>query len=179
MNDTRYTPKSTNSVSNRRISLSFKLPLAVIGLLLIALTIYTFLSIRLSQQALLDTLRDELQDQATTKVEVLQSDLLVAKAIASQLAAFAETENVEESDLIQILRSTLRQNERVFGSTIAYDPYLFKPDTFYYAPYFNRQPNNTLIFTDLGTPEYDYFRKDWYALPKASRTYTISKPDFY
>ena len=73
--------------SGRRISLSFKLPLAVISLLLISLTVYTFLSIRLSQQALVATLRNELQDQVTTKVEVIQSDLLVAKAIASQLAA--------------------------------------------------------------------------------------------
>lgn len=162
--------------SGRRISLSFKLPLAVISLLLISLTVYTFLSIRLSQQALVATLRNELQDQVTTKVEVIQSDLLVAKAIASQLAAFAETESFEENDVLLLLQNTLTRNERVFGSTIAYEPNQFRPNLEYYAPYYYRLPDNTLEFADLGTPDYDYFRKDWYTLPKASLTPMVSKP---
>jgi len=164
------------ALSKRRISLSIKLPFAVIGLLLVALAIYTYLSIRLSQQALVATLREELQGQVTTKVEVIQSDLLIAKAVASQLAAFAETKNVEEAEILQILQNTLKRNERVFGSTIAYDPYQFRANSFYYAPYYNRQPDDTLVYSDLGTPEYDYFRKDWYTLPKASLTPLISKP---
>ena len=164
--------------SNRRISLSLKLPMAVIGLLLIALAVYAFLSIRLSQQALVSTLEEELQGQASTKVEVIQSDLLVAKAIASQLAAFAETENFNENDVVLLLQNTLERNDRVFGSTIAYEPNQFKPNLEYYAPYYYRSPDNNLEYADLGTPEYDYFRKDWYTLPKASLTPMVSKPYF-
>lgn len=179
-----YSPTPTNNTSRnnegsgRRISLSLKLPLAIIGLLLISLAIYTFLSIRLSQQALVSTLRGELQGQVETKVEVIQSDLLVAKAIASQLAAFAETEDFEESDVLLLLQNTLERNERVFGSTIAYEPNQFRPNLEYYAPYFYRLPDNTLAYADLGTPDYDYFRKDWYTLPKASLTPMVSKPYF-
>jgi len=164
--------------SKRWVSLSIKLPLAVIGLLLVALAIYTYLSIRLSQQALITTLRDELQGQVSTQVKVIQSDLLIAKAVALQLAAFAETKNVEEAEVLQILQNTLNRNERVFGSTVSYDPYQFNRSYFYYAPYYNRQPDNTLVFSNLGTPEYDYFRKDWYTLPKARLTPMISKPYF-
>ena len=184
MNDSRFPLTSTgtaierNGLSSRRLSLSLKLPLAVIGLLLVALIVYTILSIRLSQQALVTTLRDELQDQALTKIEVIQSDLLIAKAVASQLAAFAETDNVEDSDVLQILQSTLERNERVFGSTIAYEPNQFKPGLEYYSPYYNRMPDNTFVYSDLGTPEYDYFRRDWYVLPKKSGTSMVSKPYF-
>ncbi|MBI3170543.1 MAG: GAF domain-containing protein [Chloroflexi bacterium] len=184
MNDSRYSPTSTGSasrqnvLSKRRLSLGVKLPLAVIGLLLVALTVYTILSIQLSQQALVRTLRDQLQDQASTKIEVIQSDLLVAKAVASQLAAFAETEHLENSDVLQILQSTLERNERVFGSTIAYEPNQFRPGLDYYSPYYNRLPDNTFVYSDLGTPEYDYFNRDWYALPKASQTSMVSKPYF-
>lgn len=162
--------------SKRRVSLSVKLPFAVIGLLLVALAIYAYLSIQLSQQALIATLKDELQGQVTTKVEVIRSDLLIAKAVASQLAAFAETKNVEEAEVLQMLQNTLIRNERVFGSTISYEPYQFNRSYFYYAPYYNRQPDNTLEFSNLGTTDYDYFRKDWYTLPKARQTSMISKP---
>lgn len=184
MSDTRLSPQATTSTawqsgsSNRRFSLGAKLPLAVIGLMLVALTVYTVLSIQLSQQALVTTLREELQSQVATQVEVIQSDLLIAKAVASQLAAFAETEHVEDDDIHQMLQRTLERNERVFGSTIAYEPNQFTPGLEYYSPYYNRLPDNTLTYADLGTPEYDYFRRDWYALPKETQIPMVSKPYF-
>lgn len=167
-----------NEAPSRRFSLGLKLPFTVIGLLLVALIVFAFLSIRLSQQALVSTLQGELQDQVTTKVEVLQSDLLVAKAIASQLAAFAETEYFDENDVLLLLQNTLERNNRVFGSTIAYEPNQFRQSLEYYAPYYYRSPDGTLEYADLGTPEYDYFRKDWYTLPKVSLTPVITKPYF-
>lgn len=163
---------------NRKFSLGFKLPVVFIGLLLVALALYAFLSIRLSQQALVNTLRGELQDQVDTQVEVLQSNLLVAKAIASQLAAFAETEDFNESDVPLLLQNTLKRNEHIYGSTIAYEPNAFRENLEYYAPYYYRSPDNILEYADLGTPEYDYFRKDWYTLPKAALTPIVTKPYF-
>lgn len=164
------------SSSIRRISLGVKLPAVAVGLLLVALGIYAYLSIRLSQQALVNTLKDELQGQAFTKVEIIQSELLIARAVALELAAYAESETTAESDLIRMLRSTLKRHDYVFGSTVAYEPYQFKPDAFYYAPYFNRQPDNTLVFSDLGTPDYDYFIREWYTLPKEKLAPIISPP---
>ncbi|MCB0102180.1 MAG: GAF domain-containing protein [Anaerolineales bacterium] len=167
-----------DSQKNRRISLGIKLPLSVIGLLFIAGSIFTVLSIRLSQKALTDTLNLELQDKAAAKVEVIQSDLLIAQSVSLQLASFAETESVEEADLIQMIRNTLKRNERIFGSTIAFESYQFKEAQYYYAPYFSRSSNNILIFTDLGTPEYDYLNKSWYKLPKDRQTSVLSAPYF-
>jgi len=163
---------------NRRISLGIKLPLSVIGLLFIAGSIFTVLSIRLSQKALTDTLNLELQDKAAAKVEVIQSDLLIAQSVSLQLASFAETESIEEADLIQMVRNTLKRNERIFGSTIAFEPNQFKETQYYYAPYFSRSSNNILVFTDLGTPEYDYLNKSWYKLPKDRQTSVLSAPYF-
>lgn len=177
MSDTMNTSVPSGS-SARRISLSFKLPLAVIGLLLVAFIIYTYLSIRLSQQALIETLRGDLQDQAADKVEIIRSDLLVARAFAVQLASYAESGNLTEGNLSQMLQKSLTRNERVFGSTIAYEPYKFKPGIFYFAPYYSRQADNTLHYTDLGTEDYDYFRREWYTLPKVELEPVISAPYF-
>lgn len=169
-------PGERPGVSNRRISLGVKLPATVIGLLLFALGVYTFLSLRLSRQALVDTLEDELLEQASTKAEVIQARLLIARSVALDLAAYAETETVGGSDLISMLRATLNRNKDVFGSTIAYEPNQFKPGVDSYAPYFNRLPDNSLIFSNLGTPEYNYFIREWYTLPKSKQTTVISPP---
>ncbi|MBV6393895.1 MAG: hypothetical protein KPEEDBHJ_03140 [Anaerolineales bacterium] len=169
-------PGERPGVSNRRISLGVKLPATVIGLLLVALGVYTFLSLRLSRQALVDTLEDELLKQTLTKAEVIQARLLIARSVALDLAAYAETETVGESDLISMLRATLNRNADVFGSTIAYEPNQFKPGVDSYAPYFNRLPDNSLIFSNLGTPEYNYFIREWYTLPKSKQTTVISPP---
>jgi len=178
MNRTSSQPNASSTFPSRRISLGVKLPIAVIGLLLIAFVIYTFLSVRLSQQALTNTITEELESQVITKVQVIDADLLIAQSISLQLASFAETGTIEESDLIQMLRNTLKRNERVFGTTISYEPNQFKEAQYYYAPYFSRKPNNTLLFTDLGTPDYDYLNKSWYTLPRDSRTSVLSPPYF-
>lgn len=179
MNALKTTPlPMKNPGSGRRVSLGLKLPVAVIGLLLVALVIFSYLSIQLSRQALLSTLKGEIEDQAVAKVGSIQTDLLITKTMALDLAAVAEIENLEEADLIQVIRGMLRKNDRVFGSTVAFEPNAFKPNTLYFAPYFSRKPNNTLVFADLGTPEYDYFRREWYAAPKEKQAPVISAPYF-
>lgn len=178
MNQSPPPVRDRNAAAPRRLSLSLKLPLAVIGLLLVALFLLSYLSIRFSQQALTSTLEDELLGQALTKAEIIQSNLLISRTFALQMAAFAESEQIEEADLVGMLRSSLRRNEAVFGTTIAFEPNQFKPSAYYYAPYFSRQPNNTLVFADLGTPDYDYFIKEWYTLPKESQQTVLSSPYF-
>jgi GAF domain-containing protein/HAMP domain-containing protein len=166
------------SRTGRRVSLGLKLPVVVIGLLFVALVVFSYLSIQLSQQALLNTVKGELEDQTLAKVVSVQADLLIAKTMALDLATIAEIENLEEADLIQIIRGMLKENDRVFGSTIAYEPNAFKPNTPYFAPYFSRRPNDTLVFSDLSTREYDYSRQAWYAVPKANRVPIITPPYF-
>lgn len=163
---------------NQNISLGIKLPLAVIGLLLVAFIFYTFVSIRLARTALTSTLQTELQAQVESKVELIQSNLIRSRNVALDLAAFSESSNYEEEDILNVLQNTLERNEQVFGSTIAYEPYQFQPDQYYYSPYYSRAPDGSLSFVQLGTADYDYFRRDWYVLPKASRAPVLSAPYF-
>lgn len=175
----RITPApGMDPVRRRFLSLGIKLPAVVIGLTFLALTIYTYLSIRYSQEALVQTLEDSLSKEASTKVEIIESNLLVARAVALELAAYAESETLENAEVLRMLRSTLHRNENVFGSTIAFEPNQFDPEAIYYAPYFNREPDNTLVFSDLGTPEYNYFNLKWYTLPKEQLKPVISPPYF-
>ncbi len=172
------TPPPTKEGWRRHISLRIKLPLIVIFLLSLALLISTILSIRTTQAALIDTLKNELTSQANSKAELIRSNLIWTKSVATDLAASAETVNYDEETIKKTIRNTLTHNEQIFGSTIAYEPYQFQPDLYYWSPYYSRTSNDDLQFTQLGNPDYDYFHWDWYTLPKTKLVPVLSPPYF-
>ena len=163
---------------DQRTSIGIKLPLIVIGLMLFAFLIYTYISIRVSQGSLNENLKKDLLSDTQTNIGLIQSTLTGSKTIAVNLATAVESGSFDEKSLNQIIQSTLINNPQVFGSTVAYEPYQFQKDLYYWSPYFNRTAENKLKFTQLGNAEYDYLNKDWYLLPKQSLTPTLSAPYF-
>ena len=88
------TPTQTKGVFRRNISLRIKLPLIVIFLLSLALLISTILSIRTTQAALIETLKNELTAQATSTAELIRSNLILTKGVATADIAFSQTQNI-------------------------------------------------------------------------------------
>lgn len=170
--------KPVNPPLARRISLGIKLPAIVITLLALAFLVSTFLSVRTSQSALIDQLQGTLLAQSASQAELIQSHLIWTRSMAVDLAAMAGTVDQNESDLLNIIESTLANNEQIFGSTIAYEPYRFEPHLYYWSPYYSRTPDGKLQFTQLGNPEYDYFKWEWYTIPEAQRIPVLSPPYF-
>ena len=172
------TPPPTRGIFGRHLSLRIKLPLVVLLLLLFAFLVSTILSIRATQTALIDTLKGELTAQTNSKAELIRSNLIWTRSAAIDLAASAEAINYDEETILKTIHNTLTHNEQIFGSTIAYEPYQFQPDIYYWSPYYSRTPSADLKFTQLGNPDYNYFRWEWYTLPKTKRVPVLSLPYF-
>lgn len=162
--------------ATQRTNISLKLPVIVITLLLFAFTIYTFITIRITQGSTVDALREELTAETNANVELIRVTLAGAKTVAVNLAAAAESANYEEDEIQRVIENTLTKNEQVFGSTIAYEPFRFSPDLYYWSPFYSRTPWGTTQFTQLGTPEYNYFDREWYLQPKIRNTSILSAP---
>ena len=158
--------KPESAPVDRWLSLGVKLPLFATMLLLLAFLVFTFLSFQTSRSALTDELEKTLSTQVASQAEYIRSYLIWTRSMAVDLAAMAGSVDFNQDDLLNLIKSTLANNEQVYGSTIAYEPYRFQPDLYYWAPYYSRDPNGTLRFTQLGNPEYNYFAWDWYTLPK-------------
>ena len=165
-------------IFGRRLSLRIKLPLIVLFLLILAFLVSTILSISAARAALIDTLKGELTAQTNSKAELVRSNLIWTRSMAIDMAASAEAINYDEGSILKAIRSTLSRNDQIFGSTIAYEPYQFKPNIYYWSPYYSRTPNSELRFTQLGNPEYNYFQWEWYTLPKTKRAPVLSPPYF-
>ncbi|MBI5965403.1 MAG: GAF domain-containing protein [Chloroflexi bacterium] len=172
------TPPPTRGVFGRHLSLRLKLPLIVLFLFLLAFVISTVLSVKATQAALIDTLKGELTAQTTSKAELIRSNLIWTRSAAIDLAASAETISYDKETILKTIHNTLVHNEQIFGSTIAYEPYQFQPDVYYWSPYFSRTSDNKLKFTQLGNPDYNYFNWEWYTLPKSKGVPALSLPYF-
>jgi class 3 adenylate cyclase/HAMP domain-containing protein len=98
----------------------------------------------------------------------------VAK-IAEALGSSLTSGPCEEQTLLHLLRSTVSNNKEVFGSAIAFEPFAFRTSEKAYAPYYFKAPKG-LEFAQLGTDAYDYFRRDWYYIPKVLKKPVWTEP---
>ncbi len=92
---------------------------------------------------------------------VLQPVEIVPQTLVNAL----ESPNVSYSDIQRISRDFVLRDPVVFGSCLAFEPYAFEKDKYWYAPYVFEKPNG-IRYKFLSGPAYDYFKQDWYRLPK-------------
>ena len=162
----------------RGLSLRAKLPLTVILLMMVAFLVVTYLSVRAARESLTKTLGNDLIAQASLQAELIRSYLTWTRSMAIDLAASAEAITFDETTMLATIHQTLQRNEQIFGSTIAYEPYQFQSNLYYWSPYYSRASDNTIQFAQLGNPEYNYFQWDWYTLPKKKNASVLSPPYF-
>lgn len=175
MNQSTITPPAPTPPPAQRTSIGLKLPVMFISLLLFALTLFAYISIRTTQGASIDRVRDEMQAETEAQIDLIQITLIGTRNTAANLAAAAQSANYSEDELLRLIQNTLVGSEQVFGSAIAYEPFQFN-NSRSWAPYYSRTDGNQLIFNHLGTPQYNYFERDWYAVPKESGAPHLTDP---
>ena len=161
-----------------KTSIGIKLPLIMIGLMLVAFLVYTYISIQISQGSRTDNIKADLQADTSDIVKSIQNILKEAQIVSASIARAVETGKYDEESLNLLIKSTLKKNDQIFGSTVAYEPYQFNSGVYYWAPYYNRTNDDQLKFTQLGTAEYDYLNQEWYLTSKQNLVPTLSAPYF-
>ncbi len=158
-----------------RKSITMKIALLVIGSTCLVLALVLWVNYSRSRELI----RQEAEKSARNLTsslsnEIAQEFLLVAQAV-DDLAAFLEASSWNEEALLDHIKRMVAGHERVFGSTVAFLPYMFKPDVKSFAPYFFRAQGK-IEFEQLGTDSYDYFSKDWFRVPVQLRSPVWTDP---
>ncbi len=106
--------------------------------------------------------------------EVLGSVAKVPQSVASVL------ENISCTDdkLSDLLRAVVRDNDEIYGATIAFEPYMSDSGRERYAPYFYKDTDGDIRFSDLAGESYNYLHSDWYQIPRALEHPVWSEPYF-
>lgn len=79
--------------------------------------------------------------------------------------------------LVNWMTALLKINPEIFGSTIAFEPYVFDPAIRVFAPYLYRR-GKELRETHLDCKNYEYYLWDWYQIPRELERPIWSDPYF-
>ena len=161
-----------------RFNLQIKLPLVMLSLLFLSFLGVTILSVSVSRSTLTGTLKKNLATEALLQAESIRSHLTWTRGMAIDLSAVAEAIDLDQETSKTAIAQMLSKNEQVVGSTIAYEPSAFDAGIHYWAPYYSRSSDGSLQFAQLGTPEYNYPKQDWYKLAKDADGIILSPPYF-
>lgn len=104
---------------------------------------------------------------------VLQPAELVPQTLVNAM----ENPNISYNDILRISREFVVQDTVVFGSCLAFEPYGYDKDQYWYAPYIYEKGKNVSTRL-LGSSSYDYFKMDWYRLPKLLHKPVWTEPYF-
>jgi sigma-B regulation protein RsbU (phosphoserine phosphatase) len=95
----------------------------------------------------------------------VENILLPPQEIPENLATLIENGDFSMNNLENLLKILVGNNNDVFGACVAFEPYAFRPDMEYYAPYCCRS-GDSVIYKDLGENSYNYTKWEWYRLPQ-------------
>ncbi len=103
---------------------------------------------------------------ARYQAERIEESMNGWKQIPTMMALILEQGKFQtEAELESWLQAIVRHNSDIWGSCIAFEPEAFTPGKKYYAPYWHWD-GKEVKFVQVGNPTYDYFKWDWYRLPR-------------
>ncbi len=122
-------------------------------------------------------LRESAENLSYSTLNKIESILKAVEKVPQQIAISLEGSSHSKEDLLLLIRQVVENNPEIYGSTIAFEPYMFDPDSLYFAPYFYKHKDD-VKFTFIGDESYKYFSWDWYKLPKEQNKPMWSEPYF-
>ncbi len=152
------------TVINNR-SISFKLVFFILSscaLIFSAIFIYSY---GVSRRILIEKIESAAESLISGTVHNIETKILPAEKVPEYISLTMADPYIDGKDIEGFIRSALEKNPEIYGSAIAFEPYAFKKERYYYSPYMYREGKD-IKFTDLGNDSYDYFNWDWYKIPK-------------
>ena len=93
--------------------------------------------------------------------------VLESVEVAIENTAWIVPHRLDSPDFMyDITERLLKNNEFIYGSSIAFEPGYFGTEGHFFAPYSYRDENGEIKSKQLGSETYDYHYMDWYQIPK-------------
>jgi sigma-B regulation protein RsbU (phosphoserine phosphatase) len=160
-----------------RGSLSFKISFSILAGVMLVFAFILLYNYYISRQLLLRNVEENVIHLVAGKAMKIEKLLESSEKIPHMLAGFLEVSELSLPQINEILTATVAENDEVYGSCIAYEPFRFDPDSLHFAPYVWRTASGT-DFKFLNGPAIDYFSQDWYRTPVERLKAGWSEPYF-
>lgn len=159
-------------MKNRGIALKLVL-LILISITIIFSVVFTY-NYFFSRRIISENVEKNARNLAQSTVNRIDTVLMAVEKVPQNLAYFYENVPPEGEELIDLLRSVVKNNPEIYGTTIAFEPYAYSADTLHFAPYVCRSGDD-IITTSIS---YDYIYHDWYRIPRKLNRPAWTEPYF-
>ena len=161
----------------RNRSLAFKLILFFSASSILIFSIVLAYTYYYSREIIQANEEKDARNLALMKATRIETVLNSVQKVTQGLADYLEHSSCSKGEILAMIRTTVKHNPEIYGSSIAFEPYGFDKKTPFLAPYFHRK-REKIEFADLADGSYAYLQGDWYQIPKELQTPQWSEPYF-
>jgi class 3 adenylate cyclase len=156
-------------------SITFKMTLLVLGGTIVVFALVLAYSYMSSREIILAEAEKNARNLTLSVARRVEQEFRAVAKVPESFARFLENSPCDKETLHRLIQELVAANDEIFGSTVAFEPYRFKPEVEAYSPYYYKNKGG-LDYESLGTPSYNYFQHDWYHVPAVMKTPTWSEP---
>ncbi len=124
---------------------------------------------------LLASAQENAKNIAEKNVNKIDGVILECAKIPYNLALIINDHKMDKSELVSMLKKIVKNNDEIYGSAIAFEPYSYNKKEYLYAPYVYKE-NGKLKSVNLDDSSYLYLYQDWYQIPKYLNKPVWSEP---
>ena len=160
-----------------RYSFAFKLSLYIL-----ACFVVTFLSVlvydyHVSKNIVVNDAKVDAKLLTELILTKVSGEINIVQEIAENISYVFEYSKPTENQLLTILKDTVKSYKEVYSCSVAFEPYMFDKTKYYFNPYFYKQ-NDTVEYLSNEDKNYNYFKSNWYTIPKKLNTRMWIEPYF-
>ncbi len=132
-----------------------------------------------SRVILVQELEKNARNLALALVYRVETELVAVARVTEGMARSLENGRFSEQELLSLIRTTVEKNPEIYGSGVAFEPYVFSAASRLYAPYYYREKGKIAFSRLEKSYQYvPYLYWDWYQIPRELGKLEWSEPYF-
>ena len=144
--------------------LAYKLSISILSAVILIFFMILLYNYYISRKLILTNVKENTKNLTSSAINKSEGFFRVIEKITKNISYLICDNDKSENEIKNILSNIVKNNDEICGSCLAYEPYKFKSNIEYFAPYFYKKAD-TLLYKNLAEDEYNYPAWGWYHNP--------------
>jgi phosphoserine phosphatase RsbU/P len=167
--------KSKSTTTFRRGGLALRYSLFFVSALLFIFAVTFFYTLGFTRQILNNDAKQLATKITDLTISRITNIILPIEQFPHALATALGSETPDYNRIMELAKNFVREDTMVFGCALAFEPYFYDSKHYRYCQYIFENKGR-IIQKDLNSPEYNYFSREWYRIPKIQGLPVWSEP---
>ena len=156
---------STYTIGFRRGGLTLRYSLFFLSAIFFILSVAFFYTLEFTMNILDNDAMQRASNITDLTISRITNVIRPIEQVPDALASALGSGNPDYQSIMEIAKDFVREDQVAFGTALAFEPFMHDQKHFSYCQYFYEN-RNKILQKDLSLPDYDYFSREWYRIPK-------------